>query len=158
MTEEETGRIGYTERGSRSARTAGMNQEFSTEHFEALTAAGLYSRFLASESAPSDPTVIKAHADLVIRTARSLNDPEVPIDLYAVYYSSYAMYQMGGSYWRQWSQALRSAVIETQRLDGPASGSWDPSGPWGYAGGRVYSTAMMVLSAQMLKRHDALMR
>ncbi len=158
MTDPGTGRIGYAERGSSSSRVAGLNLGFPTKHYEALTAAGLYSRFLAGESAPSEPSVIKQHADLVVRTVDSLKDPEIPVDLYALYYSSLAMYQMGGGYWRQWSAALRSAVIETQRQYGAASGSWDPNGPWGYSGGRVYSTSMMVLNAQMLKRDDALKR
>ena len=32
-----------------------------------------------------------------------------------------------------------------QRAYDHALGSWDPIGPWGYAGGRVYSTALMAM-------------
>ncbi|MEW6073958.1 MAG: hypothetical protein AB1726_15360 [Planctomycetota bacterium] len=45
-----------------------------------------------------------------------------------------------------WNEALRRAVLGAQRAEGSARGSWDPVGPWGWAGGRVYSTAMMALS------------
>lgn len=158
MTDEGTGRVGYTERGSTSSRVPGMNDWFPTDQFEALTAAGLYTRFLAGEAIHAVTPVMQQHADLVVLTKASLENPKIPMDAYALYYSTRAMYQMGGSYWEEWSKALRSTIIETQCKDGAARGSWDPNGPWGYSGGRVYSTAMMVLNALMLKRDDELMR
>ena len=32
-------------------------------------------------------------------------------------------------------------------------GSWDPIGPWGQDGGRVYSTAMMAMCLQVYFRY-----
>jgi hypothetical protein len=60
-------------------------------------------------------------------------------------WGSAAMFQMGGKrHWPSWQEAMKKAALESQRQDGSSIGSWDPSGPWGFAGGRVYSTAMMV--------------
>ena len=39
---------------------------------------------------------------------------------------------------------------------GAADGSWDPNGPWGYSGGRVYATATMVLSLEVYYRYTKL--
>ena len=36
--------------------------------------------------------------------------------------------------------------LESQRMDGSSKGSWDPIGPWGYVGGRVYSTSLMAMT------------
>ena len=69
------------------------------------------------------------------------------------YYGTYAMFQMGGKYWKEWNKAMKSAVVESQRKDGSSKGSWDPVGPWGYAGGRVYSTATMVLCLEVYFRY-----
>lgn len=74
--------------------------------------------------------------------------------MYYWYYGSYAMYQMGGSYWNEWNKAMKPAVLESQRTQGGSShGSWDPIGPWGWAGGRVYSTALMVLCLEVYFRY-----
>jgi len=42
---------------------------------------------------------------------------------------------------RTWRPALQKALLPSQRADG----SWDPDGAWGFAGGRIYATAMAVL-------------
>ena len=49
---------------------------------------------------------------------------------------------MGGEFWDAWHAAIESAILQNQVEAGKDAGSWDPIGPWGYAGGRVYSTAM----------------
>jgi hypothetical protein len=43
-------------------------------------------------------------------------------------------------------------MSDRQLRGGPNSGSWDPSDRWGDAGGRVYATAMGVLSLQADRR------
>ena len=73
--------------------------------------------------------------------------------MYYWYYGTYAMYQMGGKHWRAWQKSLKHAVVDTQRKDGDYKGSWDPIGPWGYSGGRVYSTAIMTLSLEVYFRY-----
>jgi hypothetical protein len=80
------------------------------------------------------------------------------IDHYYWYYATYAMYQMGGRYWTDWSKKLDDAVVETQRQDGNFKGSWDPIGVWGEDGGRVYSTAILVLTLEAYYRYTRLIR
>jgi len=74
-------------------------------------------------------------------------------DAYCWYYGSYATYQTGGRHWRVWSKAMEKAVLASQRKDGQAKGSWDPIGPWGFAGGRVYSAALLVLCIEVYYRY-----
>jgi hypothetical protein len=69
------------------------------------------------------------------------------------YYGSYAMYQMGGEHWRAWNEAMKPTIVDNQRHDGDFRGSWDPIGPWGFAGGRVYATALMCLCLEVYYRY-----
>jgi hypothetical protein len=65
------------------------------------------------------------------------------------------MYQMGGKHWKDWNQELKPAVLDSQRKEGgDYKGSWDPVGPWGHSGGRVYSTALMVLCLEVYFRYS----
>jgi len=63
---------------------------------------------------------------------------------------------MGGASWEGWRAALDRVLIGSQRRDGDSKGSWDPVGPWGFSGGRVYATAMALLSLQSRWRLDRL--
>ena len=80
------------------------------------------------------------------------------IDFYYWYYGTLAMFQMGGDYWRAWNKKLKSALVDHQRGDGHEHGSWDPRGAWGFAGGRVYATAINVLSLQIYYRYPRVLR
>ena len=51
---------------------------------------------------------------------------------------------------------VKAAVLDSQRMDGAHRGSWDPLGPWGHSGGRVYSTALMVLNLEVYFRYGQL--
>ncbi|MDF1799770.1 MAG: hypothetical protein P1V81_11390, partial [Planctomycetota bacterium] len=93
------------------------------------------------------------HGDLMLRTLPEWDEDGFGNDMYYWYYGSYAMYQLGGKHWKRWEDALKPTIIETQRTDGDAKGSWDPVGPWGFAGGRVYSTAMMALTTEVYFRY-----
>ena len=73
-------------------------------------------------------------------------------NLYYWYYGTLAMYQYGGESWRNWNGSLRNLLVATQRQDGHAKGSWDPRGPWGSYGGRIYSTALSTLCLEVYYR------
>jgi len=53
----------------------------------------------------------------------------------------------GGAAWDRWRAAAQETLLEGQRRDdGPDHGSWDPEGPWGPDGGRVYATALALMT------------
>ena len=69
------------------------------------------------------------------------------------YYATHALYQMRGDSWTEWSKSLTPAVVKTQCDDGNRKGSWDPVGVWGEDGGRVYSTAILVITLEAHYRY-----
>lgn len=77
---------------------------------------------------------------------------EGPDNLYYWYYATLGLYQLQGSRWEKWNEALTSALVASQRADGDQAGSWDPDGVWGGHGGRVYSTAMGALCLEVYYR------
>ena len=74
-------------------------------------------------------------------------------DYYLWYNCTLAMFQAGGGPWERWNNALRDHVIERQ-LQGEACerGSWPPDDRWSDHGGRVYSTALAVLTLEVYYR------
>jgi len=151
MTDPASGRVGYDSMGSSSSRIPGLNDHFPTDRGEAMTATALLCRIFMGED-PDEP-MLQKHADLLLRSLPEW-DPEAGIcDMYYWYYGTYAMFQVGGRHWKAWNNALKSAVLDSQRRDGSAAGSWDPAGPWGATGGRVYSTATMALSLEVYFRY-----
>ena len=48
--------------------------------------------------------------------------------------------------------------MKTQRDDANFDGSWDPAGAWGEDGGRVYSTAILVLTLEAYYRYTKIVR
>jgi len=151
-TDPATGRVGYDSMGSVSSRINGLNDHFPPEKGEAMTAVGLLCRFFLGQD-PAETPVMSKHAELLSRTPPEWDPEGYGCDMYYWYYGSYAMYQMGGRHWKEWNRAMKSAVVESQRRDGAHTGSWDPVGPWGHSGGRVYSTATMALCLEVYFRY-----
>ena len=102
---------------------------------------------------PKENEIIGKHADLLLRVLPEWDPDGFGCDMYYWYYGTYAMYQMGGSHWKAWEKAMRPAILDNQRKDGDEKGSWDAVGPWGYVGGRVYSTALMTLCIEVYFRY-----
>lgn len=73
-------------------------------------------------------------------------------NLYYWYYGTMACYQLQGSHWKIWNEALQQQLLTTQRQSGPAAGSWDPQTAWDGYGGRVYSTALAALALEAYYR------
>jgi hypothetical protein len=103
-----------------------------------------------------DHPIITKSADTILTKLPTWNEKDGSIDMYYWYYASYAMYQASGKYWEKWSKALTKAAVDTQKKNGNEKGSWDPVDPWGEDGGRVYSTAIMVLCLEAYYRYGKL--
>lgn len=75
------------------------------------------------------------------------------INLYYWYYATVALFQIRGSAWEAWNEALQQRLLATQETGGPLAGSWSPNTVWGTYGGRVYSTAMAALCLEVYYRY-----
>jgi len=103
-----------------------------------------HGRMLAGEAGDSD-AVKKATALLLGRM------PEWPVEKSAIdpafwHHGTLALSKVGGDAWQKWRNAVSVAVCKSQIASGHEAGSWDPAGPWSNEGGRVYSTALMVIT------------
>lgn len=155
-TDPETGRTGYDAPGTRSSRVFGVNAHFPAELGECLTAEAL--RYLLELQASFEELVLAdpAHESMqnmrIDRLRKRLPawEPEVGNDMLYWYFGSVAFARLRlreTKTWERWSSALDQVLENQIQYKSCQRGSWDPNGPWGYAGGRVYSTALMVLSA-----------
>ncbi|MCC9605048.1 hypothetical protein LOC68_24915 [Blastopirellula sp. JC732] len=78
-------------------------------------------------------------------------------DTYYWYYATQVMFHMKGEYWQAWNNRLEPMLVESQVVDGPLNGSWEPEGDipdrWGAYAGRIYVTTMNLLSLEVHHRH-----
>jgi hypothetical protein len=154
VTDPVTGASGYQKRGEGSSRKVDLLDKFPQAKTQALTAVVLMCRILMHDEPKEVPSMNKA-ADTILKYLPTWNLTDGSIDMYYWYYGSYAMFQVGSKHWETWRQKLTDACLNTQRkqTDGNFYGSWDPVDPWGGDGGRVYSTAIMVLCLESYFRY-----
>ncbi len=93
------------------------------------------------------PASLQAVAYLRLRQPRLSQ-----LNHYYWYYGTLAMSQFGGEPWKEWNESLRDILVIEQRTTGEFAGSWDPKGPWGRFGGRLYSTALSTLALETYYR------
>ncbi len=156
VTDPDTGRVGYVTRGTGPARPQELVDRFPGEKSESMTAAGMLARVFMGED-PRKSAIIKKGANLCAELAPTWNPSDGSIDMYYWYYATLAMFQVSGKHWEIWKKGMEKAMVESQRQDTDYcqyKGSWDPIGPWGHDGGRVYSTAVMALCLQVYYRYD----
>ncbi|MCC6678324.1 MAG: PD40 domain-containing protein [Phycisphaerales bacterium] len=72
---------------------------------------------------------------------------------YYWYYATLALFQQQGEAWTAWNEALAPELLNNQRRDGHAAGSWDPQDEWSRLGGRIYQTAVCTLSLEVYYRY-----
>ena len=160
VTDAEYGRVGYVQRGTGPARPQELVDRFPAEKSESMTAVGMLARIFMGED-PQKSKLLQLGAKLCAKLPPTWNVGDGSIDMYYWYYGSLAMFQMGGTHWRTWRRAMDGAIIRTQRKDTDScqyKGSWDPVGPWGPDGGRVYATALMAMSLEVAFRYDRVFR
>ena len=96
---------------------------------------------------PKTSPMVRAGAKICTELLPKWDEDDGSIDMYYWHFATLALFQGGGKEWKSWSPHLRAALLANQRAgDGCDSGSWDPIGPWGRDGGRVYSTALNALT------------
>ncbi len=153
MMDEETARVGYTEPGSPSARVPGLNlEDFPTDTTETLTSGTLVAIQELIEA--GHKTV--DFGDLPDRMILLLDErpPEFRSngksnDALYWYYSTTALCRTGRSHRgrrRAWKIGMKKILTSHQRRKGHSTGSWEPLGPWGWSGGRVFTTSLGLLT------------
>ncbi len=121
---------------------------------EATTGVGMLARqFLFDEpDAPLVQDAARYLAKFAERRWPKVGPPKKP-DYYLWYNCTLAMFRAGGEAWRRWNDCIRDAVIGLQERNGCQRGSWPPIDRWSDRGGRIYSTALAVLTLEVYYRY-----
>jgi len=109
---------------------------------------------------PRDTQLLTRQADILLRDLPDWDSMAANTrahylhSMYYWYYGSLAMFNMGGSWWREWNGRLRDGLIGRQHTTGERRGSWDPpKNGFDSVGGRVYTTALNVLNLEVYYRY-----
>jgi len=154
------GRTGYFDQGGGSSRLPGADVTWPVEETEAMTAVGVLCRIFVDPdlTRPGNEEQIKKGVKLMLDMPITWND-NAPgrIDFYYWYYATYSLYQWNKSDFKKW-EANIDTIADNQIREGEMKGSWDPQvDPWGLAGGRVYSTAILALLMEVYYRYDTVL-
>jgi hypothetical protein len=158
MTDAESGITGYDHWGGRPHREQGsMAKHWPDDQSESMTAVAVLCRIFADPdlALPGNREMVEKGVRVIAALPPSWDGPTPGRpDFHFWYYGTYALYQHGGLEWDTWKVALQTSVMEHQRRDGDAKGSWDPQvDRWGATGGRVYSTALLALTMEVFYRY-----
>lgn len=111
---------------------------------------------------PSDDR-IRRGAERLLRAPPEARATEAWEQTFQSYYSWYtatlALFHLGGDPWKAWNVLLQRAVLPLQASRGHEEGSWPPESSWiGMSGGRVYATAILVLTLETYYRHEPIFK
>ena len=79
-------------------------------------------------------------------------------NMYFNYYATQVMHHYGGQPWQRWNPVMRDYLVATQSDQGQEAGSWYFPDRYGDAGGRLYNTAMAVMTLEVYYRYMPLYR
>jgi hypothetical protein len=159
---DSNGQVGYDRLGSGELYVPGKNENWA--HHQTMSGVGLLCR-LCIDKKRGDPNMAKEAEILVVDLPKW--DPKAArptVDFYYWYYATYALFQFdspSGPLWKRWNKSMADTLCQNQRIrkDGCKDGSWDTEGVdrWAYAGGRVYGTALNVLTLEVYYRYPLLL-
>ncbi len=152
MTDPATGRCGYVQSGVSPVRAPGREATWPRSKSEAITAVAMLTRVFLDEN-PETSKPIQQGARLCLERLPVWNEGDGSVDHYYWYYGTLAMFQVSGRQWAKWNKAMKKAIVDHQCKNGCEKGSWDPIGPWGEDGGRVYATAVMTMCLEVYYRY-----
>ncbi|MCA9190268.1 MAG: terpene cyclase/mutase family protein [Planctomycetales bacterium] len=121
-----------------------------------MTSVGLLMRLYTGWNRDSES--MRKGADILLKYPPEPGTPtNSKRDTYYWYYATQVMFHMQGDHWKKWHDALYPLLIDNQLTYGANAGSWDPMSPtpdlWARYGGRLYVTAMNLLSLEVSYRH-----
>jgi hypothetical protein len=73
-------------------------------------------------------------------------------DVYFNYYGTLVLHHARSRHWKRWNQTVREHLIRTQQRNGHEDGSWFFPDLHGNVGGRLYTTAMAVMTLEVYYR------
>jgi hypothetical protein len=76
-----------------------------------------------------------------------------PTNMYYNYYATQVMHHYEGEPWQRWNSKMREHLIASQAKIGHETGSWHFDDQHGNVGGRLYSTAMAVMTLEVYYRY-----
>jgi len=156
VTDPKHGAVGYVQRGTGPARPQELVDRFPAAKSESMTAVAVLARIRMGED-PRRSANVQNGLARIAKKPPVWNPADGSVDMYYWHWGALAMYQAGDKAFTPWRTAMLKAIVDSQRKDTDYcgyKGSWDPIGPWGPDGGRVYSTAMLTLSLQARYRYD----
>jgi hypothetical protein len=129
-----------------------VQEEWATH--ETMTAIGIWSRIFIDKQR-NDPC-LKGGADLLFKDLPVWKPNK--LDYYYWHHASMALFQYdgpAGPYWEAWREDLKNTLVpnEKRTSDNCAWGSWDPIDRWSREGGRVYATAINLLTLQLCYKY-----
>lgn len=80
-------------------------------------------------------------------------------NIYYNYYATQVLHHWDGPLWKTWNEAMRESLIAAQAQNGHEAGSWHFPGETAQvnvvarAGGRLYSTALAIMTLEVYYRH-----
>jgi len=74
-------------------------------------------------------------------------------NMYYNYYAAQVLRHWGGPEWLAWNSRMRDQLVAAQAGSGHESGSWYFPDAYGDAGGRLYNTAMAILTLEVYYRY-----
>lgn len=74
-------------------------------------------------------------------------------NMYYNYYATQVLHHWDGPEWKRWNEAMRDYLVETQARDGHEAGSWHFDDEKTRSGGRLYNTAMAIMTLEVYYRY-----
>lgn len=154
---DHAGRVGYESPGGGSAVLKGNESKYADD-MPCMTGVSVICRIFTGERRSVD--AIRKGAGILMKYQpkwpKGASDGEgiKYANFYYWYYGTYAMFQFGGTKWKEWNKSMQAALLPNQRMGGCEDGSWDPVAEWCLAGGRVYATAINALTLEIYYRYE----
>jgi RNase P/RNase MRP subunit p29 len=145
-TDPKTGRVGYRKFAGPKKPTADSAEV--PEENPTMTAIAVICSIFCGRKRQHD-NVMKG-VDVLMKNLPQWDESGKKVDPMYWYLGTYSIFQYGGKKWSEWNTAMKKVLLDSQRRDGCASGSWDPEGAWwGISGGRVMSTALGLMTLRI---------
>ncbi len=151
--------VGYQAPGDQGSYINGVNDKFLNH--PAMTAVGLLCKIFVTKAKDAD---MKTQAAIIVKDLPAYDEEHKAIDYYYWYYAALALFQYdapNGAAWMAFNKSMKNALVPFQagystsggKVTCP-DGSWNPAvDKWGSVGGRVYTTAINVLTLEVYYRY-----